>query len=322
MLDAAGQLAERLGHPHAAGMTMMGRGVSAYLFGDWREALEVCDRAVAVFTERCTGVTWELDTSKAFAYWSLFWLGRFGEIQNRFPRLVSEAQQRGDRLAAANFTTFGGPFVFLSQDDPEAAAEAVSGVMGAWSQRDFYAQHFMTLSAHTYIDLYRGRARAAWQNLMRQWPSLKASYMLEVECVRIFMRHLRASCALAAADDPQTASADVAALVREAVRDARRLERERPRYCRPLAMTIRATLAARAGQAAKAADLLAGAVPLLENDEMGIYAAAARFRRGQLMGGDTGDALMCQASMWMRQEKIVRPERIVALFAPSFDNTL
>ncbi|HUY35547.1 MAG TPA: protein kinase [Pirellulales bacterium] len=322
MLDAAGKLAERLGHPHAAGMTVLGRGVSAFFFGDWREAHEVCDRAATVFTERCTGVTWELDTSRTFAYWSLFWLGRFGEIQDRFPRLVSDARQRGDRLAAANLTTFGGPFIFLSQDDPEAAAEAVSGVMGAWSQQDFHVQHFTTLSAHTYIDLYRGRPSAAWRNLIRKWPSLKASYLLEVECVRIFMRHLRAICALAAADDPRTASADRAALVREAIRDARRLDRERPRYCRPLAMTIRATLAARAGQAAKAADLLATAVSLLENDGLGMYAAAARFRRGRLMGGETGDELMGQASAWMRQEKIARPERIAALFAPSLDNRL
>jgi hypothetical protein len=102
MLDAAGQIAERLGHPHARGMTIMGRGVSAFFLGDWREAHEICDRAAIAFQEGCTGAAWELDTSQAFAYWSLFWSGKFGEIQNRFPRLVSEAQERGDRLAAAN----------------------------------------------------------------------------------------------------------------------------------------------------------------------------------------------------------------------------
>lgn len=318
MLDAAGQIAERLGHPHARGMTIMGRGVSGFFLGDWREAHEICDRAVVAFQEGCTGAAWELDTSQAFAYWSLFWLGKFGEIQNRFPRLVSEAQERGDRLAAANFTTFGGPFVFLSQDDPAAASDALDGVMGAWSRQDFHVQHFTTLSARAYVDLYRDDAAGAWQRLLREWPRLRASFLLNVECVRIYMLHLRASCALAAADDPRTPRLSLPELEHEARRDARRLERERPRYAHPLAMMIRAALASRAGQRTQAADLLAGAISLLDNHHLGIYAAAARYRRGQLLGGDSGAALIQQAADWMRGERILRPEKIVALFAPGF----
>jgi hypothetical protein len=317
MLDAAGQIAERLHHPHARGMTMMGRGVSAFFLGDWREARETCDLAVCTFTEGCTGAAWELDTSQAFAYWSLFWLGGFGEIQTRFPRLVSEARERGDRLAAANFTTFGGPFVFLSQDDPAAAADALDGAMGAWSQQDFHVQHFTTLSARTYVALYRQKPLDAWQNLLREWPRLRSSFLLNVECVRIYMQHLRASCSLAAAESAHTPS-DIAAFEREAARYARRLEHERPRYARPLAMMIRAALAARAGQQGRAADMLAGAVSLLDTHHLGIYAAAARYRRGQILGGEQGDALVQQATERMRQEKILRPEQIVALFAPGF----
>lgn len=316
MLTAAGQLAERLGHPHALGMATMGRGVSAFFLGDWRDSLEVCDRAAAVFTERCTGVAWELDTSKAFAFWSLFWLGRFGEIQVRFPRLVADADGRGDRLAAANFTTFGGPFAFLSRDDPDAAADALRSVMGDWSRQDFHVQHFTALSAQTYIELYRGRAGDAWQNLVRQWPSLEASLLLEVECVRVFMWHLRACCALAAAQETAAFGGPAAALEREAARALRRLKREKPGWCRPLASTIRAALLARAGRSGAAADLLAGAVSLLEAHDMGMYAAAARLRRGKLIGGAAGRELIEQADEQMREERIVSPERIVGLFVP------
>lgn len=316
MLTAAGQLAERLGHPHALGMATMGRGVSAFFLGDWRESLEVCDRAAAVFTERCTGVAWELDTSKAFAFWSLFWLGRFGEIQVRFPRLMADADGRGDRLAAANFTTFGGPFAFLSRDDPDAAADALRNVMGDWSRQDFHVQHFTALSAQTYIELYRGRAGDAWQNLVRQWPSLEASLLLEVECVRIFMWHLRACCALAAAQETAASGGPTAALEREAARALRRLKREKPRWCHPLASTLRAALLARAGRCEAAADLLAGAISLLEAHDMGIYAAAARYRRGELIGGTGGAELIEQAAEQMREERILRPERVVGLFVP------
>ena len=63
-------------------------------------------------------------------------LGELGEMIRRFPILVKEAHDRGDRLAEANYTTFGGPFVWLAADDPEGAREAQANVMGDWSKQE------------------------------------------------------------------------------------------------------------------------------------------------------------------------------------------
>ena len=47
-----------------------------------------------------------------------------------------------------------------------------------------------------------------------------------------------------------------------------------------------------------------------------LYAAAARRRRGQLLGGEEGKELVAAADTWMRSEGIVRPDRVAAMIVP------
>ena len=86
---------------------------------------------------------------------------------------------------------------------------------------------------------------------MTQWAGVADAMLLHVEIVRIYMRHLRARCALAAATGRQRD-----ALLRSAARDARRLERERPPYAHALAKPIRSALAFQSGDRSGAAALL------------------------------------------------------------------
>ncbi len=311
LLDAADALARRIDHPHALGMAAMSRGVAAYFHGNWKEGHAVCDRAVEIFRNRCTGVTWELDTSSAFAFWSLWFRGEIAELIRRFPILVKEAHERGDRLAEANYTTFGGPFVWLAADDPEGAKQALAKVMGDWSKQDFHVQHFTTLTARAQIELYRGDGQAAWQQIALQWPAMKASALLHVECVRIFMVHLRGRCALAAAGmgAPQT-------LLKVVAKDARAIEREKPSWCRPLAALLRAALTARAGDKVEAAALLGAAAADLDAADMKLLAAAARRRQGELLGGAQGGELVKLADGFMVVQKIQNPQRMAELFVP------
>src|SRR5207253_1121347 len=98
--------------------------------------------------------------------------------------------------------------------------QALANVMGAWSKQDFHVQHFTTLTASAQIELYRGDGAAAWRHIVEQWPAMASSALLHVECVRIFMIHLRARCALAfagVAGDPQP-------LLKSAANDARKME--------------------------------------------------------------------------------------------------
>jgi serine/threonine protein kinase len=314
LLQAAEALARRLDHPHALGMAALAAGIAAYMEGRWKGGRELSDRAAEVFRGRCTGVAWELDTAHSFSLWSLFFMGEVAEIARRLPALLKEARERGDLYAATNLGTFVGHLTWLAADDPEGARRDLGEVMGHWSRQGFHVQHLTGLMGRLQIDLYRGAGEAAREHVLGQWPLLRRSLFLRVQVVRIFMRHLRARAALAAA----ARAARPGPLWRAALGDARRIERERMAWAGPLAWLIRAGVAAGRGDRPGALALLRDAEAGLRAADMGLFAAAACYRRGVLLGGDAGRALAVQAVGWMEGQGIRNPARMAALYAPGF----
>jgi hypothetical protein len=313
-LAAADRLASEINVPHATGMISMSRGVAAYFHGDFAECLRNCEAAAQIFRERCTGVSWELETCNAFAFWPFYFAGQYAELARRFSVLISEVRSRGARLAEADLTNFGGPFVWLAADDPDGARRAVSGVMGEWSRQDFQVQHFMTLTAESQIDLYAGDGRAAWQRVTTQWTGLADAMLLQVEIVRIYMLHLRARCALAAL----RMSGDRERLCRAAERDARRLARERPPYAKALASTIRAALFFERGDTASASAVLGTAADDLDALGWGCFGSAARRRRGELLGGEAGQRIVRAVDQELAAQGVKRPDILCSVNAPGF----
>jgi hypothetical protein len=314
LLGAAEALAQRLNHPHALGLVALAHGITAYMEGRWRSGLEMSDRAEAIFRQGCTGVAWELDTAHSFSLWSLFFLGEVAEITRRLPALLQEARERGDLYAATNLGTFVGHLTWLAADDPEGAERDLGEVMERWSRQGFHVQHLTGLMGQLQIDLYRGAGTAAWERITAAWPALAGSLFLRVQVVRIFMWNLRARSALAAA----ATAARPERLRRAALRDARRIERERMAWARPLAQLLRAGVAVGRGDREGALTLLGAAEAGFRAADMSLFAAAAGHRYGQLLGGDGGRARVDEAVHRMKALGIRNPDRMTALYSPGF----
>ena len=121
-------------------------------------------------------------------------------------------------------------------------------------------------------------------------------------------------CALAAAPGAPERST----LLRAARSDARRLERERTSWGTALAQLVQAGIAATRGDLSAARERLTAAVTGLEACDMRLYAAAARRRLGQLVGGSEGQTLIAGADAWMAGQTIRNPARMAAMLAPGF----
>jgi serine/threonine protein kinase len=314
LIAAADALAQRIGHPHALGLVMLSRGIAGYMEGRWKDGRKFSEQAEAIFRDRCTGVAWELDTAHSFSNWSLFFLGEVAELTRRLPLLLQEARERGDLYAATNLGTFVGHLTWLAADDPQGAERDMHAVMALWSHQGFHVQHLTGLMGRIQIALYRGDGAAAWRIISREWQDLKRSLFLRVQTVRLFMRDLRARSALAAARE----AADPRPLLRAARRDARRIEREHLPWSQPLAERIGAALAAAGGDEFEAAELLKRAAAGFEAADMGLFAAAARRRQGQILGGEQGSSLIAQADGWMERQQIGNPRRMTAMYMPGF----
>jgi serine/threonine protein kinase len=313
LLEAAQGLAQHLGNPHALGMATLASGIAEFTRGRFPASLALLEQAASTFRDRCTGVAWEVDTAQAFLLWALVYVGDFAALARRSSALLKEARERGDLYAATTIGTFVEPHVRLAADDPAGARQLVREFLGQWSREGFHLQHLTALMSDTYIDLYEGNGRSAWERLQGQWPAVVGSHFLRVQILRIFLFHLRARSALAAA-----AASDDARLLPMAEKDARRIEREKMTWSVPLAQLLRAGLAMRRGHAETAQAQLAAASAGFETVGLKSYAAAAQRRLGRLRQGADGTALVAAADAWMASQDIRNAGRMTAMHAPGF----
>jgi hypothetical protein len=314
LLRAAETLAQQLAQPYPAAVVALAKGIADALEGRWQSARTLCDQAEGIFRTHCTGVMWELSTAHRFALWPLMFLGEVAEMGRRLPALLKEARERNDLYAVTNLSLVIRTFVRLADDEPERARRELRQVMDGWSQEGFHVQHMNRLFDEVQIDLYQGEAGAAWERVTGHWPTVARSHLLRVQQVRIFLLHLRARAALAAAP----AAAEPAALLYAAERDARLLRRERIAWAEALAQLVRAGVAMRRHDAGGARQLLEDAAGRLDAAGLRLHAAAARRRLGERVAGSQGHRLVEQADAWMKGQNIRRPDRMTALLAPGF----
>ncbi|MBI3694136.1 MAG: protein kinase [Acidobacteria bacterium] len=315
LLPVAEALAKRVNHPYAWAYFTMQSGLAAHLQGHFKKGYELCYRSEVMYRESCTGVAWEIDTARIFWVDALYWLGEWDELTRRVPVLVKEARERGDLLFPSY--AVGLHVVHLAADDPEKAREEARRGLEGWSPQGFHLQHYWNLVAEGEIDLYSGRALDTWNRVLESWPGLSRSLLLRIQVVLIISWHVRARSALALAARPDSRSSlTEAQLLQEAERAARRIERERMPWGDALAWLVRAGVAASRGDRETAVAWLVSAEKASEASDMAHYAAAARRRRGELIGGDAGKALIDSADAWMIGQKVKDPDQMTATLAP------
>ncbi len=315
LLQAAEALARRLAHPYTSAIVDLMGGIVAYLEGRWSDSLASCDRAETGFRDSCIGSAWlEIDFARTFSLWSLTYRGHIAELSRRWPDLLQEAWGRGDLFAATNLSTYIMAIIRLAADKPEDAQCELPNAIGRWSQQGFHIQHQNALLAQLYIHLYRGDGCTAWSHALERWPLYKGSLLFNFQHARIDIVQLRARTAVLAA----MTAADPVPLLRDAERAAQRLAREKVATAEAHAQAIRAGIAAVRGDWSRAMEQLTDAAARYDDIDMSLYAAAARRRLGQLIGGDEGRALVTAADTWMTDQSIRDPTRMSAMYIPGF----
>jgi serine/threonine protein kinase/tetratricopeptide (TPR) repeat protein len=305
-------LAERAGHPHATGLAVWSRGMTAYLVGHWKESVELCERAVEVLRDQCTGVTWELTIAHRFMLSSLMFLGKIVEVSRRVPQLLSAALEQGNLFAATDLRTRMN-LIWLAANDPDRARDEVIAALTAWPRKGFHLQHYSSLVALVQIELYTGDYEVAWKHLEGQVKPLEKSMLLLIQGLRIEAMYLRARLALASAAGDQRVRR-----LRLADSLANKIAAEHMPWSNPLAMLIHAGLAKRRGDDSRAAALVSQAIEGFEASDMKLHVATARRRLGEIIGGDGGAELIKQADDWMNKQEIRNPAAVANLMAPGF----
>jgi serine/threonine protein kinase/tetratricopeptide (TPR) repeat protein/energy-coupling factor transporter ATP-binding protein EcfA2 len=310
--DQTEALARRSGNPHATGLAIWARGLSAYLLGHWKQAAELCERAVEVLRDQCTGVTWELTISYRFMLGALLWLGEIAEVSRRVPQLLAAALEQGNLYAATDLRTRLNT-IWLADDNPDRAREEAIAALITWPREGFHLQHYTSMVAMTQIELYTGDTEVGWKHFEGQNKLLEKSMLLRFRTLRIEAMHLRARLALASADGSERERR-----LRIAEDLGRRLANEKMSWSNPLATLVLAAVAKQRGDDSRAAILTARAVEEFELADMQLYEAAARRRLGELVGGERGTELINASEDWMRKQQVKNPAAFAKMLAPGF----
>jgi eukaryotic-like serine/threonine-protein kinase len=316
LLDAASALAQQTHQEPAVGFTKLIAGMIAYVKGDWKEARQRLEQAEAFLRERCIGVTWELSTARQMWCISLFFLGELAELHRRLPGLIKNAEERGDLWEGTDLRIRVSYAGLLAEDKPGKAREEAVAAIARWPADVYLVPHWWSLIAQAKIALYSGQGAVAWKLVTDHWPLLERSLLLRVQPIAVDSFYHRACAALARSNQRDVPTADRRTLIAEAERAARKIERERASWGIPLAHVVRAAIAVRRGNRDRALALLNSAEAGFETAHMGLLAAAARRRRGELIGGDQGSALVQAAADWMKAQSVVNPQRMTNALIP------
>jgi hypothetical protein len=315
LIEWATQVAESIGHPHALGLARFASALAAYYIGDFRRAEEYSGAATAILQEQCTGVGWELNTLRTVELASLYYLGALGKLARRVPAHLREALDRGDLYAATDLSVGRANVAWLVRDDVDGAREAVATVMRQWSSRGFHAQHFFALLAEGQIALYTGDVLAYLRVLELRWSDVAHSLILRVRFNRAEVYHLRARALLAAA---ALAGGDNDDRLAHVTRLAGRISKEPVACGRPWAALLKAGVANRRGRSELCVALLDEAIDGFDGANMALYACAARWRKGAIVGGTAGTELRERATTSLRAEGVQAPVRMLQMAAPGF----
>jgi len=309
-LGAARGLAEQIADPNAYAWLSLCRGTTAFFLGSWREGAEQCALAESSFRRRA-GTLFELGSARAFHVWSRMMCGDFREVLRLVPEYIREAESRGDLYSSTCQMTGFSNVAWLSQDDVAEARRMLAVAEARWPTASFNVPRYFNLMAAVHIELYDGKGREAYRRVLRDWRPLRWGVAFRAQITRFGMRFARGLSALAAFDETQDRD-----LLRDAERCANAIARERVEWSQCFSNLVLAGVYARRQRPMESLRQLLLAEDKATRTDMAMHRAILRHRRGELVGGSEGAALIRESREFLATEEIRCPERMLAMLSP------
>jgi tetratricopeptide (TPR) repeat protein/predicted Ser/Thr protein kinase len=304
ILDSAEAIGRRLSDHAILGEALLVRSLTHFAFGNWPRCAELGEQAAAILAGQCVGMADEHRQAVLNSAGSHLRCGRLVEARRLSDALLLDAIERGDPVVEKNVYLGGLAPLSMAADEPRAALDLLSRV----PMENRCISVMLRAETEAAIHLYLGRPDDAVQAWRCRWSRLEEMGVLTVAGFRVIIVRSLATALLASRESPRE--------VREAARWTRSIRRFRFPYAAAAHAGLRGCLALCRGKHARAASLFDHAAALYDEASMVLDAAAYRYRRGQLVGGDEGAALIAAAESELRVRGIVCPERWVATVVP------
>jgi eukaryotic-like serine/threonine-protein kinase len=318
LLRRASELATQVGSPHAIGLVHSTSGFVNMAAGRWQNAIDELTRAEAIFREELAGDTMPYETVLSFVYKleALYLAGELKEYFRAIPGCLAECQGRGDIFAEASMRLRSSHRQCFAEDDVEGAARELDAAVAAWGNET----HLLSRGNHLYrqVELaqYSGDFERGWQLLTENWQILEPLRLFKFELMMSMAFERRAYCAMGMAAVAMERGQSAEPYLGSAERDARNLERWNTSWGPFAAHLVRAGVAAHRGDRAQALERLTIAEAAFAREGMALHRTVSRWRRGSLLSGDAGRALVQESREWMLAQGVKNPDRLNRVYAP------
>jgi hypothetical protein len=316
LLERARSVAESTRDARSLALVRLHTGSTAFIEMRFGDALPLLESVEREFREEHPGALWEISMARALLpilYYHLGRLAPLGQVASSWHR---EAEQRGDVFLSSSASTWPAHLPWLAEDAPDRAQERLTSSMAAWTKLSYQLQHWTQLLGETDIDLYRGVTGSALERFRRHERPLRASMILraKISATQHFESRARATLAEAVG---RKGSVRIE-LGAQAAADAARVRRKGGAWGRGMADLLDGSIEAMRGRSDEAVRHLRGAVTAFDSIDHALYAAVARWRLGDLVGGDEGAALRAEGQRFMSTAAVRAPERLLHVFSPGF----
>lgn len=296
-------LAKKTNDDELCGFAHLIRGANAVHRGRCREARRLLERALLELRGR-PGKSWELDMAHVYDQLAASHDGDYADIVRATPALVDEALRRGRVWTAAMLSGIAGMPAWNTQG-PAAYRRQLAVITRHWRRRSPPAwPDYQLLSGEALLCLYEGQPERGVALLEEQRAmSCRDRPGPGADEASVGFARLTARCAAAALGASAVGSERDRWVV--TLRRAIATLGERDGLAtRALAALYEGALESQIGDAENALAHLRGALACFDHAGMGMFAAAARRRLGQLVGGDEGRALRERGEDFMHAEGV------------------
>jgi len=292
-----------------------GKGAMYFMLGNWTYARKELEYVINSIEQVGRNYV-EHAIARFFFMWTLYYSGDFLEMKRRYPQMLQEARDRGDRFSESGIVLGLSNMMILLQYGSEKARKEVEIFLSKWSNRGYHLQHYWALVANVQISLYEDKPDEAERFIQQQLPDLRSSLLLRVPSIRYETLQFQGKVELMKAM-LQTGKQKEFHLKR-AIRFARTLRKAPARWAQTLGMLLEAAYWEQKNKASESAEMLEQAIKRLDESETRLFAAVSRIRLGQLVGGERGHELILRGRDYLNEQGIENEKGILNLFIPGF----
>jgi eukaryotic-like serine/threonine-protein kinase len=315
VLERAEALAEQTGDAEARGYCMAVRALATFVRGSIREAIRHANEAEAILSAHCAHSDLQVSNLRVLRGLSGFLLGDLKSTSERVQHELREAEEYGEHYSHTNIVVGVGYFPLLMADEPLEAQRLLDRAYAALEHDHFHMQHMYQIAAATQVDLYM-RDGKPYSRLMSAWPQFSKALLLRLPMIAYALRHLRARAGIAQARRDRD---ERELLLRDAADSGAKLASISVPYAAGWGHAARAGVDALRGDRERAIQRLEQAEASFYEGEMTLYAAAARYQLGRLLGNARGRELRTHAQEWFEAQGVKRPANYISMLLPGFD---